>query len=54
MKIDQKTRLAASCRRLQFELSNLLGLFWIIEKTPGLYIQQPWREMYRRKKAWKK
>jgi hypothetical protein len=46
--ITQQTRLAAACRRFQYEVTKALGIFWLIEKTPWLQIKEPWKTMYRR------
>lgn len=46
--ITPLTRLAAACRRFQFEVVRSLGVFWLIEKTPWLKIKEPWNKMYNR------
>jgi len=43
-------RLAAACRRLRFEAVKSLGIFWLIEKIPGLKIKEPWNTLYIRSK----
>jgi len=46
--ITPQTRLAAACRRFQFEAIKSLGIFWLIEKTPWLKIKEPWNKLYKR------
>jgi len=48
--ITPQTRLAAACRRFQFELFKSIGIFWLIEKTPWLKIKEPWNTLYKRAK----
>ena len=48
--ITPQTRLAAACRRFQFEVIKSLGIFWLIEKTPYLKIKEPWSKLYKRAK----
>lgn len=48
--ITPQTRLAAACRRLQFEVVKSLGIFWLIEKIPWLKIKEPWGKLYKRTK----
>ena len=49
MKINRDMRLAAACRRLQFEVVKLFGIFWIIERIHWLKIKEPWNTLYRRR-----
>ena len=46
--IDHQKRLQAACRRFAFEFSKSLGMFWLIQKIPCLYIKQPWKRLYER------
>ena len=48
--ITPQSRLAAACRRLQFEVIKSIGIFWLIEKTPGIKIKDPWNKFYQRSK----
>lgn len=48
--INEHTRLEATCRRMKFEVIKAMGLFWLIEKTPGIRIKEPWRKLYKRAK----
>lgn len=48
--VSRGARLAAACRRFQFETIKSLGIFWLIEKIPGLMIKEPWRKLYERSK----
>lgn len=48
--ITPQTRLAAACRRFQFEAIKSLRIFWLIEKTPWLEIKEPWNKLYKRSK----
>lgn len=48
--VSRSARLAAACRRFQFEAIKSLGIFWLIEKIPGLIIKEPWRKLYERSK----
>ena len=46
--IDYQKRLKAAGRRFVFEFSKSLGMFWLIQKIPCLYIKQPWKRLYER------
>jgi len=46
--INEYKRLAAVCRRFQFEAIKSLGIFWLIEKMPWLKIKEPWKTLYER------
>jgi hypothetical protein len=46
--INEFTRLDAACRRFKFEMIKSLGIFWLIEKIPGLKIKEPWNKLYKR------
>ena len=46
--IDYQKRLKAAGRRFVFEFSKSLGIFWLIQKIPCLYIKQPWKRLYER------
>jgi len=46
--INEHKRLAAACRRFQFEAIKSIGIFWLIEKTPWLKIKEPWNTLYKR------
>jgi len=48
--INEYTRLAAAWRQLQFEFIKTIGIFWLIEKIPGLKIKAPWDKLYKRSK----
>lgn len=48
--ILKQARLAASCRRFQFEVIKSLGIFWLIEKTNFLKLKEPWNKLYKRSK----
>lgn len=46
--INERKRLAATCRRFKFEAIKSLGIFWLINKTPWLRLKEPWNKMYNR------
>lgn len=46
--INEYTRLAASCRRFKFDVTKSIGIFWLIDKIPGLSLKEPWRTLYER------
>jgi len=48
--ITRQRRLAAACRRFQFEAIKSLRIFWLIEKIPWLKIKSPWDKLYKRSK----
>lgn len=48
--INEDTRLAATCRRLKFDTIKVIGIFWLIEKIPGIKIKEPWKTLYKRQK----
>jgi len=48
--LNEHKKLAAACRRFQFEAIKTLGIFWLIDKIPFLNIKQPWKKLYRRTK----
>ena len=43
-------RLSAQCRRFRFNFVRSIGILWVIDKMPGLYIKEPWGMMYERSK----
>ena len=47
--INNEIKLAAVCRRFQFELIKSIGIFWLIEKCK-LSIKEPWKTLYERSK----
>jgi len=49
--INKHKRGEAACRRLQFEVVKMLGVFWLIERIPGLKIKEPWNKLYKRQKC---
>ena len=48
---NNQIRLAASCRRFQFEFMKSIGLFWIITKIPWLNIKEPWKKLYKKQQS---
>jgi len=46
--LNKYTRLGVTCRRFTFEMIKSLGIFWLIEKIPGIKIKEPWNKLYKR------
>ena len=46
--MNDHLRLAAACRRLQFEVLKVIGIFWIINKIHWLNIKEPFNTLYKR------
>ena len=50
IKINNEKMIQASFRRLKYELLKTLGVFYMIEKIPGIKIREPFKPMYNRSK----
>jgi len=50
IKINNEKRIHASFRRLKYELLKTLGVFYMIEKIPGIKIREPFKPMHNRSK----
>jgi len=50
IKINNEKMIHASFRRLKYELLKTLGVFYMIEKIPGIKIREPFKTMHNRSK----